>query len=124
MPNGKPASRRKPKIDSPAEITPSGGNVFADLELPQPDLARAKAELVQHLRRLILARKLTQAEAGALLGVDQPKVSALLRGRVAGYSLDRLLRYLNALGQPIEIRLPAGPRRAPESRRPAIVVTH
>ena len=81
----------------------SSGNVFADLRIPDPDLALAKAKLVQHIRNLIAQRGLTQAKAGDLLGLDQPKVSALVRGRVAGYSLDRLFKFLNLLGQRIEI---------------------
>ena len=79
------------------------GNVFADLGFPQPEIALAKAKLVQRIRDVIDQRKLTQAEAAALLGLDQPKVSALVRGRVAGYSLDRLFKFLNLLGQRVEI---------------------
>jgi len=77
--------------------------VFADLGIPNPDLALAKAELVQRIRDLIAERKLTQAKAADLLGLDQPKVSALVRGRVEGYTIDRLFRFLTALGQRIEI---------------------
>jgi predicted XRE-type DNA-binding protein len=77
--------------------------VFADLGLPNPDLALAKAELVQRIRSLIADRRLTQARAATLLGLDQPKVSALVRGRVEGYTIDRLIRFLNALGQRVEI---------------------
>ena len=84
-------------------VTRGSGNVFADLGLPNPDLALAKAELVQRIRDLIAARQLTQRKAGQLLGLDQPKVSALVRGRVEGYSIDRLFRFLNALGQRVEI---------------------
>jgi predicted XRE-type DNA-binding protein len=87
--------------------------VFADLGLLNPDLARAKAELVQRIRTLISDRKLTQAKAAAVLGLDQPKVSALVRGRVEGYSIDRLFRFLNALGQRVEITVrPATVRAA------------
>jgi len=77
--------------------------VFADLSLPNPELALAKAKLVQRIRNLIAERKLTQVKAAKLLGLDQPKVSALVRGRVEGYSIDRLFRFLNALGQRVEI---------------------
>ena len=72
-------------------------------DLPNPDLALAKAELVQRIRDVIAERKLTQVKAAKLLGLNQPKVSALVRGRVEGYSLDRLFRFLNALGQRVEI---------------------
>ncbi len=77
--------------------------MFADLGIPNPDLALAKAELVRRIRDVIAERKLTQAKAAELLGLDQPKVSALVRGRVAGYTIDRLFRLLTALGQRVEI---------------------
>jgi len=97
------SARKKPAIDAPARIDRGSGNVFADLGIPNPDLALAKAKLVQRIRDLIAERRLTQAKAGELLGLDQPKVSALVRGRVEGYTLDRLFRFLNALGQRVEI---------------------
>jgi predicted XRE-type DNA-binding protein len=81
-------------------------------------LAIAKAELVQRIRNLIAERKITQVKAGKLLGLDQPKVSALVRGRVDGYSIDRLFRFLNALGQRVEITV----RPNPDNREPAAVV--
>ncbi|WP_202974062.1 helix-turn-helix domain-containing protein [Fimbriiglobus ruber] len=86
--------------------------MFADLGLPNPEIALAKAELVQHIRAVIAERKLTQAKTAALLGLDQPKVSALVRGRTAGYSIDRLFKFLNALGQQIEISVRPAPRGA------------
>src|SRR5207237_8421736 len=86
-------------------LGPRSGNVFADLNIPNPDLALAKAALVQRIRHLITERKLTQIKAAKLLGLDQPKVSALVRGRVEGYSIDRLFRFLNALDQRVEIRI-------------------
>ncbi len=79
------------------------GNVFRDLGLPNPDRLLAKALLVQQIRDLIDQRKLTQAKAASLLGLDQPKISALLRGRTDGYSLDRLFKCLNVLGQDVDI---------------------
>ena len=119
MPNGKktgkaPIARPKASIPSKtqAQIEVGSGNVFADLGLPNADLALAKAQLVQRIRGLIDERKLTQAKAGELLGLDQPKVSALVRGRVDGYSLDRLFRFLNALDQRVEITVtPASSRK-------------
>src|SRR5215216_1575119 len=94
---------KKAIAERPVGIEQGSGNVFADLNLPNPDLAIAKAELVQRIRALIAERKLTQVNAAKLLGLDQPKVSALVRGRVEGYSIDRLFRFLNALGQRVEI---------------------
>jgi len=112
--------RTKTANNHPIRVEQGSGNVFADLGLPNPDLALAKAELVQRIRDLIAERKLTQAKAAELLGLDQPKVSALVRGRVEGYSIDRLFRFLNALGQQVEITVrPA----ASEDRTRGVVVT-
>lgn len=97
------ARTKKAATKEPVRFERSSGNVFADLGLPHPDLALAKAQLVQRIRDLIAERKLSQVKAAKLLGLDQPKVSALVRGRVAGYSIERLFRFLNALGQRVEI---------------------
>src|SRR3972149_3756098 len=85
------------------EFEVSSGNVFADLGLRNPEVLLAKADLVYEISRTIEARGLTQAEAAEILGIDQPKVSALVRGRLDGFSMERLFRYLNALGKDIEI---------------------
>ena len=79
------------------------GNVFEDLGRPRPAEALAKAELARKIAELIAQRRLTQAAAAALLDIDQPKVSALVRGRLAGFSLDRLVRFLVLLGSDVEI---------------------
>jgi predicted XRE-type DNA-binding protein len=80
------------------EVTMSSGNVFADLGGAEPEGELAKAQLASHIRQTIKHRCLTQAAAAALMGVNQPKVSALINGRLSGFSSDRLLRYLAALG--------------------------
>lgn len=77
--------------------------MFADLGLPNPELAVAKAELVQCIRGLIQDRELTHAKAAEVLGIDKPSVTLLLKGSVGRYSMDRLFMFLNALGQRIEI---------------------
>ena len=79
------------------------GNVFEDLGHPRPAEALAKAELARKIAALIAERGLTQASAAGLLKIDQPKVSALVRGRLAGFSLDRLVRFLVLLGSDVEI---------------------
>lgn len=91
------------KATRPAEIERSSGNVFADLEVPDAGEALAKAELAGLICALLSERKLTQARAAAVLGIDQPRVSDLLRGKLDGFSTDRLFRFLNALGQEVEI---------------------
>lgn len=91
---------------------PSSGNVFRDLDLPAADEALTKAELAARIAGIIASRKLTQAAAAAILGVDQPKISALSRGRLSGFSTDRLLKFLTSLGQDVDIVI----RQRPSSR--------
>ncbi len=101
MPNG--SNGRGTKRRERAGMEVGSGNVFADLGIPRPDLALAKAELVQQLQDRIDERKLSEAKAAKLLGVDQSKLIALVRGRTDGYTIDRLLRFLNLLGQSVDI---------------------
>lgn len=89
------------------QVHASSGNVFADLGLPNPDELLVKAQLAYQISELISARQLTQSEAAELLGIDQPKVSALIRGKLSGFSTERLFRFLNALGSNVEIRVVA-----------------
>lgn len=81
----------------------SSGNVFADLGLPDAEEALAKARLAQEIAEAIERKGLSQSEAAEMMGLDQPKVSALVRGRLSGFSTDRLFRCLTLLGQDIEI---------------------
>ncbi len=85
------------------EFTPSSGNVFADLNLPQADDLLAKAELAAKIIAEIQRRRLTQSQAAAVLGIDQPKVSALKQGKLSAFSIERLMRFLLLLGRDIEI---------------------
>jgi predicted XRE-type DNA-binding protein len=98
------------------DYTVSSGNVFADLGLPNPEELLAKAELAHKITVLIRKRGLTQAEAAKLLGVDQPKVSALIRGRLTGFSIERLMRFLLMLGQDVRITVEATPRSRTQAR--------
>lgn len=83
----------------------SNGNVFADLNIQNPEEALAKAALARQINGVIKKKKLTQQEAALILGVDQPKISALASGKLSGFSLERLFRFLNALGQDITINV-------------------
>ncbi len=85
------------------EIEPSSGNVFADLSVGDADEHLVKASLVLKLDQIIRQRDLTQTAAAKLMGIDQPKVSAILAGQFRGYSVERLMRFLVALGQDVEI---------------------
>lgn len=87
------------------KVHSGSGNVFADLGLPNSDELLIKAELVHQVSELISEQKLTQVEAAEILGIDQPKVSALVRGKLSGFSTERLFRFLNALGSNVEIRV-------------------
>lgn len=81
----------------------SSGNVFADLGATNPEERLAKAELARQINILIKQKGLTQAAAAELLSIDQPKISALSKGKLSGFSLERLFRLLNILGQAITI---------------------
>jgi Uncharacterized conserved small protein len=85
------------------KIQASSGNIFQDLGFPNAEEMLMKAELVRQISEIIDQRELTQVEAAKLLGIDQPKVSALIRGKLSGFSIERLLRFLNLLGCDIEI---------------------
>lgn len=91
-------------------VTASGGNIFADLGRPDADELLCKARLAERIGELLAARDLSQSAAAALLGIDQPKVSKLLRGRPSEFSTDRLFRFLTALDQDVEIVVRASRR--------------
>ena len=95
------------------------GNVFADLGHARPAEALAKAELARKIGAIIEHRGLTQAAAAEVLQIDQPKVSALSRGRLSGFSLDRLVRFLVLLGSDVEIIV--RPRRRTAGRARVMV---
>lgn len=94
----------------------SSSNVFADLGLSNPEERLLKAELASLISSLIEQKNLTQMEAAELLGIDQPKVSALTRGRLSGFSTARLLRFLNALGNDVEIVVKPKPEDRSEAK--------
>lgn len=94
----------------------TSSNVFADLGLPNPEEMLLKAELASKISSLIDEKKFTQMEAAELLGIDQPKVSALVRGRLGGFSAERLLRFLNALGSDVEIVVKPKPDNRSEAK--------
>lgn len=78
-------------------------NVFADLGLPNAEQELLKAQLTLQIYRIVKARGLTQAQAGAVLGIRQPHVSALMRNRAGSFSVGRLIEFLTALGQDVKI---------------------
>lgn len=98
----------------------SSGNVFADLGLPDAEEAKAKSGLAQRISEVIATKGLTQIQAAELLGIDQPKISYLLRGRLTGFSTDRLLKYLTLLDQDVQIIVRS---KAPSHKHGTVSVT-
>jgi predicted XRE-type DNA-binding protein len=80
-------------------VSEGSGNVFADLGFAEPEEELAKAQLASHIRQVVERRRLTQMAAAALMGIDQPKVSALLNGRLESFSTERLMRLLTTIRQ-------------------------
>lgn len=99
-------------------IEAGSGNVFADLGMDQADERQTKVRLAVAIRSEIVAREWSQAQAAEVLGVNQPKVSALMKYRLDGFSLERLMNFLTLLGNDVEISI--RPRRG--SRRPGRIV--
>ena len=89
------------------------GNVFADLGFDDAEDMRLRADLAQQMRGIIRLRKLTQMAATELLGIKQPDVSALPRGRLTKYSLERLLKFMTILDRDVTIVVQAKPRHRP-----------
>jgi predicted XRE-type DNA-binding protein len=84
-------------------VRKGSGNVFRDLGLPDAELLQAKADLVHQITVILDRRELTQVRAAEILGINQPKISEMLHGRIEGFSLDRLARFLNALDHDVKI---------------------
>src|ERR1700677_3064642 len=87
------------------KIVASSGNVFADLGLPDAAELDTKVRLAVAVNRLLEARRLTQAAAATALSINQPKISALKHYKLDGFSVERLMTFLTALGSDIEIRV-------------------
>jgi len=104
-------AQRTTKRTAAIPVIKSSGNVFADMGVAEPEDELAKAQLASHIRHVIRRKRLTQVRAASLMGLDQPKVSALMNGRLGGFSSDRLMRCLVALGQDIEIIVKTTSRR-------------
>ncbi len=102
--------------DQNADFEAGSGNVFADIGLPDPDTVLAKAQLARQIAAIVEQRGWTQIEAAAALGIDQPKVSALTRGRLLDFSIDRLLRFLTRLDRDVEITIIPNSSAGPGTR--------
>lgn len=110
-------NKRKQKNIEEIECEMSSGNVFADLGIENPEEELTKAKLVWEIEQIVKKKKLTQAAAAKVMGINQPKVSALFRRKLDGFSVERLIHFLNALGQDIDIIV----RPKPHNRKQAII---
>jgi predicted XRE-type DNA-binding protein len=98
------------KVSKSDEVIEGSGNVFADLGLPNADRELMKARLTLQIALILKSRGLTQAEAAKILGIQQPHVSALTRNRAGNFSIGRLIDFLTALGQDVEITVTPTPK--------------
>lgn len=104
---------------SKTSIVPGSGNVFSDLLLPGAEERQTKVRLAVTINQIIASASLSQAAASEVLKVNQPKISALANYQLDGFSVERLMNFLNALGRDVEIVI----RKAPGRRTPKIRVT-
>jgi predicted XRE-type DNA-binding protein len=88
-----------------APVTEGSGNVFADLGLPNPEQELLKAQLTLQIYTILKAGGMTQVAIAKILGVRQPQVSLLMRNRAGNFSVGRLMEFLMALRQDVEIRV-------------------
>jgi predicted XRE-type DNA-binding protein len=91
--------------------TKSGGNVFADIGLPDADVSLLKADLIIGITDLIKKKGLTQSQAAKVMGLAQPDVSKLMRGHFAGFSYERIFGCLTALGENVTIKVTEAPNK-------------
>ena len=87
------------------EYVKGSKNIFEDLGIPNPEETLAKAEIAMKIHTIIKKKKLTQSMAAKILKISQPKISLLLRGYLTDFSLERMLRFLNDLGQDVYISI-------------------
>ena len=103
------------------DIEPSSGNVFADLGFRDAEERLLKAKLATKIAQLIEQKGWTQTQTAKRIGLDQPKVSHLLRGRLSGFSADRLFAVLNRLGHSVEVRISAK-ERSPKKTHTRVMI--
>src|ERR1017187_7442123 len=109
-----------PKAKKAVTAEVSSGNVFADLSLPNAEELGTKLRLCFVINKILAERKLTQAEAARILGVNQPKISALKSYKLEGFSVERLMHFATALEHDVVIEI--RPRRAAKGTARVLVV--
>lgn len=95
------------------KVIDSSGNVFADLGLSTSDDDLLKVAIAGAITNIVKKRELSQSDAADIIGIDQPKMSLLLRGRLNGFSVDRMLKFLTLLGKDVDIRISARSKNQP-----------
>ena len=112
---------KKPDLETTVVTLPDGttgtvehgtGNVFADSGFPDAEELKFKAELIRRISGAIKERGLTQTAAAKLIGVDQSRLSKMLRGEFLSFSTGKLFAILNRLGQRVEVRVLADAEEA------------
>jgi predicted XRE-type DNA-binding protein len=96
-------TRAKKTRNRAARVSEGSGNVFADLGLPNPEQELLKAQLTLQIYTILKGSGMTQVESAKILGVQQPQVSLLMRNRAGNFSVGRLMEFLTALRQDVEI---------------------
>jgi predicted XRE-type DNA-binding protein len=110
------AKKKQNKLEE-IESEISSGNVFADLGIENPEEELTKAKLAMEIERIFKKKKLNQTQAAKIMGINQPKVSALIHRKLDGFSVERLIHFLNMLGQDIDIII----KSKPKNRKQAII---
>ena len=95
--------RREDDLQGEIKETPSTGNVFADLGLPDAEELLVKSNLAMKINKIIEKRHLSQVQAAVILGIPQPKVSMIQHGKLRGFSLEKLCHFLTLLGRDVDI---------------------
>ncbi len=107
---------KKQRESKDLNIEVGSDNIFADIGVENPEEELTKAELAWEIEQTLKKKKLTQAKAAKLMGINQPKVSALLHRKLDGFSVERLIHFLTALGQDVEITVKPKPRNRRNAR--------
>jgi predicted XRE-type DNA-binding protein len=115
------ATKARKSRGTAEKVEPGSGNVFADLGFRDAEERLLKAKLATKIAQLIEKKGWTQAQTAERTGLDQPKVSHLLRGRLSGFSADRLFAILNRLGHSVEVRISAKERK-PEKTHTRVMI--
>jgi predicted XRE-type DNA-binding protein len=112
---------RRARTVEAEKVERSSGNVFADLGFRDAEERMWKAQIAIKISRLIQSKGWTQAQAAERVGLDQPKVSQLMRGGLTGFSADRLFAILNRLGYNVEVRI-STKQQSPEKTHTRVMI--